>query len=153
MPLNSGHHVAITTKFGWGIDPDTGQMVGGLNSRPEHIKRAVEGSLKRLRTDHVDLLYQHRVDPQVPIEDVAGAVKELIDQGKVLHWGLSEPGVQTIRLIPGTDSLRTMVLVPGFRWNLTDTWVMAGSVTVPLAHAGLTAAFAPFIGFDYVLER
>jgi hypothetical protein len=62
-------------------------------------------------------------------------------------------GVQTIRLIPGTDSLRTVVLVPGFRWNLTDTWVMAGSVTVPLAHAGLTAAFAPFIGFDYVLER
>ena len=62
-------------------------------------------------------------------------------------------GVQTIRLIPGTDSLRTVVLVPGFRWNLTDTWVMAGSVTVPLAHAGLTAAFAPFIGFDYSLER
>jgi len=62
-------------------------------------------------------------------------------------------GVQTLRLVPGTDSLRTMVLVPGFRWNLTDTWVMAGSVTVPLTHAGLTAAFAPFVGFDYVIQR
>ncbi len=89
--------VRITSKFGWNIDPDTGARGPGLNSRPERIKRAVEGSLKRLRTDHIDLLYQHRVDPQVPIEDVAGAVKELMDEGKVLHWGLSEPGVQTIR--------------------------------------------------------
>jgi aryl-alcohol dehydrogenase-like predicted oxidoreductase len=70
---------------------------GGLNSRPEHIKRAVDGSLKRLRTDRIDLLYQHRVDPNVPIEDVAGAVKELIAQGKVLHFGLSEPSATTIR--------------------------------------------------------
>lgn len=89
--------VVITSKFGWNIDLETGARGPGLNSRPEHIKLAVEGMLKRLRTDRIDLLYQHRVDPQVPIEDVAGAVKELMDQGKVLHWGLSEPGVQTIR--------------------------------------------------------
>lgn len=89
--------VRITSKFGWNIDPDTGERGPGLNSRPEHIKRAVEGSLKRLRTDRIDLLYQHRVDPEVPIEDVAGAIKDLMEQGKVLHWGLSEPGIQTIR--------------------------------------------------------
>lgn len=89
--------IKITSKFGWNIDPNTGERGPGLNSRPEHIKLAVEGSLKRLGTDHIDLLYQHRVDPQVPIEDVAGAIKDLIDQGKVLHWGLSEPGIQTIR--------------------------------------------------------
>jgi aryl-alcohol dehydrogenase-like predicted oxidoreductase len=89
--------IAITSKFGWDIDPETGQMRGGLNSRPEHIKLAVEGMLRRLGTDRIDLLYQHRVDPQVPIEDVAGAVKELIDEGKVLHWGLSEMGPNTLR--------------------------------------------------------
>lgn len=89
--------VRITSKFGWNIDPVTGERGPGLNSRPEHIKRAVEGMLKRLRTDRIDLLYQHRVDPAVPIEDVAGAVRDLMDQGKVLHWGLSEPGLQTVR--------------------------------------------------------
>lgn len=89
--------VRITSKFGWNIDLQTGVRGPGLNSRPEHIKLAVEGSLKRLRTDRIDLLYQHRVDPQIPIEDVAGAVKKLMDEGKVLHWGLSEPGIQTIR--------------------------------------------------------
>ena len=85
--------VKITTKFGFGINPDTGQMQGGLNSKPEHVKRAIEGSLRRLRTDHIDLVYQHRVDPEVPIEDVAGAIKQLMDEGKVLHWGLSEMGL------------------------------------------------------------
>lgn len=89
--------VKITSKFGWNIDSETGARSPGFNSRPDHVKRAVEGMLKRLRTDHIDLLYQHRVDPAVPIEDVAGAVKELMDQGKVLHWGLSEPGIETIR--------------------------------------------------------
>ena len=89
--------VAITSKFGWNIDLETGERRPGLNSRPEHIKLAVEGSLKRLRTDHIDLLYQHRVDPQVPIEDVAGAVKNLMQQGKVRHWGLSEMGLGTLR--------------------------------------------------------
>ena len=87
----------IATKFGWNIDPVTGERRPGLNSRPEHIKQAVEGMLKRLRTDRIDLLYQHRVDPQVPIEDVAGAVKDLMDQGKVLHWGLCEMGLATLR--------------------------------------------------------
>ena len=89
--------VVITSKFGWNIDPETGQFQMGLNSKPDHIKRAVEGSLKRLRTDRIDLLYQHRVDPQVPIEDVAGTVKDLMAQGKVLHWGLSEMGLNTLR--------------------------------------------------------
>lgn len=89
--------VIIETKFGFNIDPQTGEDRGGMNSRPEHIRQAVEGSLRRLRTDRIDLLYQHRVDPDVPIEDVAGAVKDLMAEGKVLHWGLSEPGLQTIR--------------------------------------------------------
>lgn len=88
--------VVIATKFGFGVDPLSSQQVG-LDSRPEHIRVVVEGSLKRLRTDVIDLLYQHRVDPNVPIEDVAGAVKELILAGKVKHFGLSEAGVQTIR--------------------------------------------------------
>lgn len=89
--------VVIATKFGWNIDLETGERHPGLNSRPEHIKQAVEGMLRRLRTDRIDLLYQHRVDPQVPIEDVAGAIKDLKAEGKVLHWGLSEMGLQTLR--------------------------------------------------------
>lgn len=89
--------VVITSKFGWNIDLETGERGPGLISRPDHIKLAVEGMLKRLRTDRIDLLYQHRVDPQVPIEDVAGAVKDLMGQGKVLHWGLSEMGLKTLR--------------------------------------------------------
>jgi aryl-alcohol dehydrogenase-like predicted oxidoreductase len=89
--------VVITSKFGWNIDLETGERRPGLNSKPEHIRLAVEGMLKRLRTDRIDLLYQHRVDPEVPIEDVAGAVKDLKRQGKVLHWGLSEMGLATLR--------------------------------------------------------
>jgi aryl-alcohol dehydrogenase-like predicted oxidoreductase len=89
--------VVIASRFGWNIDLETGVRRPGLNSRPERIKLAVEGMLKRLRTDRIDLLYQHRVDPQVPIEDVAGAIKELMAQGKVLHWGLSEMGPNTLR--------------------------------------------------------
>jgi aryl-alcohol dehydrogenase-like predicted oxidoreductase len=88
--------VVIATKFGFKIDPATGKQAG-LDSRPEHIKQVAEASLKRLKTNVIDLFYQHRVDPDVPIEDVAGAVKELIQQGKVKHFGLSEAGVQTIR--------------------------------------------------------
>ena len=91
------NQVVITTKFGWDIDQETGKRLGLQNSRPEHIRRVVEGMLKRLRTDRIDLLYQHRVDPKVPIEDVAGTVKDLIAQGKVLHFGLSEPGPGTLR--------------------------------------------------------
>ncbi|MNX73662.1 General stress protein 69 [compost metagenome] len=89
--------IVIETKFGWNIDQETGKRLPGLNSRPEHIKMVVEGMLKRLRTDRIDLLYQHRVDPQVPIEDVVGAIQDLIKEGKILHYGLSEPGVQTVR--------------------------------------------------------
>lgn len=89
--------MVIATKFGFDIDLETGERRSGTNSRPEHIKAVAEASLKRLRTDRIDLLYQHRVDPAVPIEDVAGAVKELIAEGKVKHFGLSEAGVQTIR--------------------------------------------------------
>src|SRR6202522_4054130 len=93
--------VVIATKFGFDLSPDFDPrgMKGlpGLNSRPEHIKQAAEGSLQRLKVDVIDLLYQHRVDPNVPIEDVAGAVKDLIQEGKVRHFGLSEAGVQTIR--------------------------------------------------------
>ncbi len=88
--------VVIATKFGWKIDPASGKMVG-LDSRPERIKEVAEASLKRLNTDVIDLFYQHRVDPDVPIEDVAGAVKDLIQAGKVKHFGLSEAGVKTIR--------------------------------------------------------
>lgn len=91
-------HVVIATKFGFNIDDEGVQHSDPpLNSQPEHIRKVVEASLKRLRTDHIDLLYQHRVDPNVPIEDVAGTVKELIQEGKVKHFGLSEAGVDTIR--------------------------------------------------------
>jgi aryl-alcohol dehydrogenase-like predicted oxidoreductase len=89
--------VVIATKFGFRLNPDGSPGWQGLDSRPEHIRQAVEGSLKRLRTNVIDLLYQHRVDPEVPIEEVAGAVKDLIQEGKVKHFGLSEAGVQTIR--------------------------------------------------------
>jgi aryl-alcohol dehydrogenase-like predicted oxidoreductase len=89
--------VVIATKFGFKLDPKGGPQWVGLDSRPEHIKQAAEGSLKRLKVGAIDLFYQHRVDPDVPIEDVAGAVKDLIQEGKVKHFGLSEAGVQTIR--------------------------------------------------------
>lgn len=91
------YKIVIETKYGWNIDQKTGQRLPGLNSQPNHIKEVVEGMLKRLRTDRIDLLYQHRVDPAVPIEDVVGAIKDLIKEGKVLHYGLSEPGEQTVR--------------------------------------------------------
>lgn len=86
--------VKIGTKFGFGVEE---KQPTALNSRPDHIRRAVEGSLKRLRTDHIDLLYQHRVDPDVPMEEVAGTVKILMQEGKVLHWGLSEASARSIR--------------------------------------------------------
>ena len=89
--------VKIATKFGWDIDQDTGEHRGGVNSKPAQICRSVEGSLKRLGVDHIDLYYQHRVDPEVPMEDVAGVVKDLIQQGKVRYFGLSEAGAKSIR--------------------------------------------------------
>lgn len=88
--------VVIATKFGFDISP-TGKRGAGLNSRPDHVKEVAEAALKRLRTDRIDIFYQHRVDPDVPIEDVAGAIKDLIAEGKVKHFGLSEPGIETIR--------------------------------------------------------
>ena len=97
--------VVIATKFGFDIDLETGQRSGGTNSRPAHIRAVAEASLRRLKTDHIDLFYQHRVDPAVPIEDVAGAVKDLIAEGKVKHFGLSEAGVQTIRRAHAVQSV------------------------------------------------
>ena len=91
------NQVAIATKFGWAPNPEDGGKWTALDSRPEHIREAAEGSLKRLRTNVIDLYYQHRVDPNVPIEEVAGAVKDLIQQGKVKHFGLSEAAAKTIR--------------------------------------------------------
>lgn len=95
----TGHRskVVLGTKFGFEIDYSTGRRTGGLDSRPEHIRRVVDDSLRRLRTEVIDLLYQHRVDPAVPIEDVAGTVKQLVSEGKVRHFGLSEPGMNTLR--------------------------------------------------------
>ena len=100
--------VVIGTKFGWDIDPNTGARSGGLNSRPEHIRQVAEASLKRLRTDVIDLFYQHRVDPAVPIEDVAGTVKDLIREGKVRHFGLSEAGAETIRRAHAVQPVTTV---------------------------------------------
>src|SRR5437899_2351783 len=100
--------VVIATKFGFAPDPNGGPRWSALNSRPEHIKEAAEGSLKRLKIDVIDLLYQHRVDPNVAIEEVAGAVKELIQQGKVKHFGLSEASVQTIRRAHAVQSLTAL---------------------------------------------
>jgi aryl-alcohol dehydrogenase-like predicted oxidoreductase len=89
--------VKIATKFGWDIEQQTGEHRGGVNSKPQQIRKSVEGSLKRLRTDYIDLYYQHRVDPEVPMEDVAGTVKDLIAEGKVRYFGLSEAGANSIR--------------------------------------------------------
>ncbi len=100
--------VAIATKFGFKLDPDTGKQ-SGMDSRPEHIREFAEASLKRLRTDVIDLFYQHRVDPDVPIEDVAGAVKDLIRQGKVKHFGLSEAGAQTIGSASGASAAKALI--------------------------------------------
>lgn len=97
--------VVIATKFGFDIDLQTGERRAGTNSRPEHIKQVAEAALRRLRTDRIDLLYQHRVDPQVPIEEVAGALRDLIAEGKVKHFGLSEAGVNTIRRAHAVQSV------------------------------------------------
>jgi aryl-alcohol dehydrogenase-like predicted oxidoreductase len=113
--------IVIATKFGWNIDQETGERKPGLNSRPEHITIVVEGMLKRLRTDRIDLLYQHRVDPQVPIEDVAGAVKDLMSQGKVLHWGLSEMGLQTLRRAHATVRLTAVQSEYSMLWRGPET--------------------------------
>jgi aryl-alcohol dehydrogenase-like predicted oxidoreductase len=115
--------VAIATKFGFKLDPNTGKQAG-LDSRPEHIKEVAEASLKRLKTDVIDLFYQHRVDPNVPIEDVAGAVKDLIQQGKVKHFGLSEAGVQTIRRAHAVHSVTALQSEYSLWWRETEAEVI-----------------------------
>jgi len=117
--------VVITSKFGWNIDLETGERRPGLNSRPDHIKLAVEGMLKRLRTDRIDLLYQHRVDPAVPIEDVAGAVKNLMAQGKVLHWGLCEMGPNTLRRAHAEQRVTAVQNEFSLLWRGPENWVLA----------------------------
>ncbi|MFZ6781270.1 aldo/keto reductase [Undibacterium sp. Ji83W] len=117
--------VVITSKFGWNIDLQTGERRPGLNSRPEHIKLAVEGMLRRLRTDRIDLLYQHRVDPNVPIEDVAGAVKDLMTQGKVLHWGLSEMGPDTLRRAHAEQRVTAVQNEYSMLWRGPEKWALS----------------------------
>ncbi|MFL6776840.1 MAG: aldo/keto reductase [Sphingomicrobium sp.] len=113
--------VVIATKFGFDIDPATGENRGGMNSRPEHIRQAVEGSLRRLGIETIDLLYQHRVDPDVPIEDVAGAVRDLIAEGKVRHFGLSEPGVKTLRRAHAVQPIAAIQNEYSLWWRAPET--------------------------------
>jgi aryl-alcohol dehydrogenase-like predicted oxidoreductase len=115
--------VSIATKFGFKLDPETGKQAG-LDSRPEHIKEVAEASLKRLKTDVIDLLYQHRVDPEVPIEDVAGAVKDLIQQGTVKHFGLSEAGVQTIRRAHAVQPVTALQSEYSLWWREPEAEIM-----------------------------
>jgi aryl-alcohol dehydrogenase-like predicted oxidoreductase len=116
--------VIIATKFGFKIDPTTARGLAGVDSRPEHIKEVADASLKRLRVDTIDLFYQHRVDPDVPIEDVAGAVKELIQEGKVKHFGLSEAGVQTIRRAHAVQPVTTLQSEYSLWWRKPEEEVL-----------------------------
>jgi aryl-alcohol dehydrogenase-like predicted oxidoreductase len=145
----------IATKFGFDLDPNTGQQ-RGLNSRPEHIKQVAEASLKRLKTDVIDLFYQHRVDPDVPIEDVAGAVKGLIQEGKVKHFGLSEPGVQTIRRAHAVQPVAAVQSEYSLWWRQPEEEVLPtleelGIGFVPFSPLGkgfLTGAISESTTFD-----
>jgi aryl-alcohol dehydrogenase-like predicted oxidoreductase len=147
--------VVIATKFGFDLDPKTGAH-GGLNSRPEHIKEVAEASLKRLRTDVIDLYYQHRVDPNVPIEDVAGAVKALILEGKVRHFGLSEAGVRTIRRAHAVQPVAALQSEYSLWWREPEATVMPtleelGIGFVPFSPLGkgfLTGAIDASTTFD-----
>jgi aryl-alcohol dehydrogenase-like predicted oxidoreductase len=147
--------VVIATKFGFDIDPGTGQQ-RGLNSRPEHIKRVAEASLKRLKTGVIDLFYQHRVDPDVPIEDVAGAVKDLIRQGKVRHFGLSEAGAQTIRRAHAVQPVAALQSEYSLWWREPEAEVLPtlaelgiGFVAFsPLGKGFLTGAISANTTFD-----
>src|SRR5271169_2748837 len=143
--------VAIATKFAYELKPDGGPGWIRLNSQPEHIKKAAEGSLRRLRVDAIDLLYQHRVDPEVPIEDVAGAVKELIHEGKVKHFGLSEAGVQTIRRAHAVQSVTAVQSEYSLWWREPEDEILPtleelGIGFVPFSPLGkgfLTGAIDP----------
>ena len=117
--------VVICSKFGWNIDQETGQRRPGVNSRPEHVRRVVDGMLKRLRTDRIDLLYQHRVDPEVPIEDVAGLMKDLQTQGKVLHWGMCEMGQQTLRRAHAEHRVTAVQNEYSLLWRGPEKWVLS----------------------------
>ena len=117
--------VVIATKFGFNLNPDGSPGWQGLNSRPEHIKQVAEASLKRLNIDSIDLFYQHRVDPEVPIEEVAGAVKELIQEGKVKHFGLSEAGVQTIRRAHAVQPVTALQSEYSLWWRKPEAEVIA----------------------------
>jgi len=128
--------IILATKFGFNIGAD-GRRGAGLNSRPEYIRAAVEGSLKRLKTDYIDLLYQHRVDPNVPIEDVAGTVKELIAAGKVRHFGLSEAGAETIRRAHKIQPLAAVQSEYSLWWREPETKIFP-----TLAELGI--GFVPF---------
>jgi aryl-alcohol dehydrogenase-like predicted oxidoreductase len=147
--------VVIATKFGFDIDPQTRER-HGLNSRPEHIRQVAEASLKRLRTDRIDLFYQHRVDPDVPIEDVAGAVKELIRDGKVGHFGLSEAGAQTIRRAHAVQPVAALQSEYSLWWREPETDIMPtleelGIGFVPFSPLGkgfLTGAISADTNFD-----
>jgi aryl-alcohol dehydrogenase-like predicted oxidoreductase len=146
--------VVIATKFGFDVNQQTGER-GGLDSRPEHIRQAVDGMLRRLRTDHLDLLYQHRVDPKVPIEEVAGVVKELIGAGKVRHWGLSEPGLRTIRRAHAVQPLTAIQNEYNLLWRGPEKEVLPlceelgiGFVPwAPLAYGFTTATINPYTRF------
>ena len=116
--------VVIATKFGFKIDPKAERGLGGLDSRPEHIKEVADASLKRLKVDAIDLFYQHRVDPDVPIEDTAGAVKDLIQQGKVKHFGLSEAGAQTIRRAHAVQPVTALQSEYSLWWREPEAEVM-----------------------------
>jgi aryl-alcohol dehydrogenase-like predicted oxidoreductase len=129
--------VVIATKFGFDVDPVSGANSGGVNSRPEHVKQVAEASLKRLKTDRIDLFYQHRVDPAVPIEDVAGAVKQLIAEGKVKHFGLSEAGPRTIRRAHGVQPVTALQSEYSLWWRGPE------SETLPLLEE-LGIGFVPF---------
>ncbi len=116
--------VVIATKFGFDIDLQTGERRSGVNSRPEHVKAVAEAALKRLRTDRIDLFYQHRVDPNVPIEDVAGAIKDLIREGKVKHFGLSEAGTATIRRAHAVQPVTALQSEYSLWWRGPETEIL-----------------------------
>src|SRR5471030_21287 len=116
--------VVIATKFGFALDPSSNGKGAGLNSRPEHIRLVAEASLKRLKTDVIDLFYQHRVDPNVPIEDVAGALKDLIQQGKVKHFGLSEAGAATIRRAHAVQPVTALQSEYSLWWRKPETEIL-----------------------------
>ena len=147
--------VVIATKFGFDLDPQTGQQ-RGLDSRPEHIREVAEASLKRLKTDRIDLFYQHRVDPNVPIEDVAGTVKDLIREGKVKHFGLSEAGVRTIRRAHAVQAVTALQSEYSLWWRKPEDEVLPtlqelGIGFVPYSPLGkgfLTGAISENTKFD-----